>query len=326
MRLRTTSWVALAALVAACANTETSITVGVYSSLPFGTDAMIRGVCLVVESRGRPPQRVIVPAPTGVPPRWLFDFRIVPLDDDLSQPITVTVSGRTRVGCSLGTELARRSRVTRFIPGDAIRETFELADVDPETPPPDAGVDAALDVPAVRPDVPVVRPDGPDLCGGCPTGQACCNRACVVTRFDPTNCGACGMACGEGQFCVNGGCVCPAGQFLCDGRRCTDPRFDPDACGPGTCGGRCAEVANGRRACSDGRCVYTCNDGFEPLGGRCVRCGFAGDPACNRPMPCNAGLTNCGGACRDLATDRTNCGACDVTCAASRPCVGARCS
>lgn len=295
--------------VGGCATEATDIIVGVYSSLPFNADATVRGVCIDVESRGLPVQRVVASVPAGVPPRRLFDFRIIPRDDDLSQPVTVTVVARTRPGCSAGLEVARTSRAVRFIPGERVRETFVLGGDPP--PPTDAGPDVA------RPDVPVTP--------GCPAGQALCAGACTNTRIDPRNCGGCGMVCRDTMYCVNGACVCPAGQAVCDGMRCTDPRFDPDWCGPGTCGGRCPAVTNGTRLCQSGRCVYTCNDGFEPLGGMCVRCGFAGDPPCDRPMPCNVGLTACEGLCRDLQVDRAHCGTCALACPAGRNCVAGVC-
>ncbi len=312
MRPRRLAAALAAALSArACATDETDIVVGVYSALPFNNDAQMRGVCIEIESRGLAPQRVVAPVPAGVPPRWLFDFRIVPRDDDLSQPVTVTVVGRTRAGCSQGLELARRARAVRFIPGQRVRETFVLGGgADPVT---DGGVD-----------VPVTGPDAAGPCD-CPAGQACCGGACTSTRYDPRNCGGCGMVCGETTFCVNGACVCPAGQSLCDGRRCTDPRSDPDWCGPGTCGGPCQAVANGTRGCQNGQCVYTCNDDYVPVGGRCAHCGMVNEPLCNRATPCAPGLTPCGESCRNLAVDRNHCGACNAQCAPTQSCAGATC-
>jgi hypothetical protein len=309
--------IAMGAAVAlsACASNETDIMVGVYSALPFSSDALIRGVCVEVESRGLQLQRVVVPVVAGVPPRSLFDFRIIPRDEDLSQPINVTVVGRTRPGCSMGLEVARRSRQVRFIPAERVRETFVLGG-SPD-PTPDASVDGSVDVP-------IVRPDTPDP-GGCPAGLSNCGGTCTNTRYDPRNCGGCGMVCGDTTFCVNGACSCPAGQQICDGRRCTDPRSDPDWCGPGTCGGACQMVVNGNRGCQAGRCVYTCNPGFEPVGGRCVHCGLMGELPCDTPMPCASGLMPCGDGCRNLATDRNHCGACNAQCAPVQNCAGGTC-
>jgi len=277
---------ALAVTLAACATEDTDITVGVYSALPFNVDGAMRAVCIDVASRGLPTQRVLAQVQGGVPPRRLFDFRVTPRDEDLSQPVTVTVVARTRAGCTMGVEVARATRVIRFIPNERTRETLVLGEgTTAPPPPPDAGVDAPPGV-----DVPVTGP--------CPAGLLLCGGACTNTRYDPRHCGACGVTCSSSMFCMNGGCVCPSGQYLCDGMRCTDPRFDPDWCGMTTCGARCPPVANGTRLCNVGRCVYTCNGDYEPLGGVCVHCGLMGEPMCDRPMPCAGGLMVCDGYCR----------------------------
>ena len=278
---------ALAVCLSACATEDTDITVGVYSALPFNVDGAMRAVCIDVASRGLPTQRVLAQVQGGVPPRRLFDFRVTPRDEDLSQPVTVTVVARTRAGCTMGVEVARATRVIRFIPNERTRETLVLGEgtTTPPPPPPDAGVDAPPGV-----DVPVTGP--------CPAGLLLCGGACTNTRYDPRHCGACGVTCSSSMFCMNGGCVCPTGQYLCDGMRCTDPRFDPDWCGMTTCGARCPAVTNGTRLCNVGRCVYTCNADYEPLGGACVHCGLMGEPMCDRPMPCAGGLMVCDGYCR----------------------------
>ncbi len=313
MSRRVAALVALS--LAACATDETDIMVGVYSALPYNNDAQIRGVCIEVESRGLPLQRVVAPVTAGVPPRRLFDFRIVPRDEDLSQPVSVTVVGRTRTGCSQGVEIARRARQVRFIPGERVRETFVLGgSADPVI---DASVDASVDATI---DVIIPRDSG-----GCPSGQLSCGGACVDPRYDPRNCGGCGMLCADTLFCVNGACVCPPNQRICDGVRCTDPRSDPDWCGPGSCGGPCRVVENGTRGCQAGRCVYTCNDNFVPLGGRCTHCGLLNEPPCDAPTPCAAGLTLCGEACRNTANDRNHCGACNAQCAPVQSCAGSIC-
>jgi hypothetical protein len=40
---------------------------------------------------------------------------------------------------------------------------------------------------------------------------------------------------------------------------------------------------------------------------------------------CGAGLTNCGGICRDLLTDEDNCGGCGTRCSGGRACIGGTC-
>ncbi len=301
----------LAAMLSACATEETDIMVGVYSALPYNNDAQIRGVCLEVASRGLTAQRVFVPVSAGVPPRMLFEFRIVPRDEDLSQPIRVTTIGRTRTGCSAGVEVARRAREVHFIPGQRVRETFVLGgELDPVN-------DAGVDVPVAPVDV--ITPSG------CPAGLVNCGGMCTNPRYDPRNCGGCGMVCPTTTFCVNGACSCPPNQLLCGESRCTDPRTDPDWCGPGTCGRPCQAPPNGSRGCQDGRCVYTCNDGYVPVAGECRHCGLTNEPSCDSPTPCAAGLTLCDDTCRNVLIDRNHCGACNAQCAPVQNCFAATC-
>jgi hypothetical protein len=271
--------------VSACAIEQTDIMVSVYSALSFASDSAIRGVCLESTSRGMPTKRVLATALPGVPPRKLFDFRVVPLDENLSNPITLTVTARTVPTCSTGVVVARVSRVVRFVPGERVRESFVLeSDTPPPPTPPDAGVD-----------VPLPRPDVPDACG-CPAGLLCCGARCIDPRYDPRNCGACGQVCHESSVCNNGACLCPTGQMFCT-NRCTDLRNDPDHCDG--CNQRCLAPANGMRGCQNGDCIYTCNEGYVAAAGACTHCGLAGEPACNTRMPCAAGLTLCSGFCRN---------------------------
>jgi hypothetical protein len=50
-----------------------------------------------------------------------------------------------------------------------------------------------------------------------------CDGRCMDTDNDAANCGGCGIACGDGQACIDGSCVisCPFGQIACDGE-CRD--------------------------------------------------------------------------------------------------------
>ena len=56
----------------------------------------------------------------------------------------------------------------------------------------------------------------------------------------------------------------------------------------------------------------TCGAGQICSGGSCM-------------LSCASGLTNCSGSCRDLSTDRLNCGGCGVTCGAGTICTGGSC-
>jgi len=50
--------------------------------------------------------------------------------------------------------------------------------------------------------------------GSCAAGLTCCNRVCVDTTSDNSNCGRCGTVCAARTFCGE-----------CDPGRCSDPRF-----------------------------------------------------------------------------------------------------
>lgn len=67
-----------------------------------------------------------------------------------------------------------------------------------------------------------------------------------------------------------------------------------------------------------------------PSGIRCKRRCCPVEASCvgsgrNRACACPQGQTDCGGQCRDLATDAANCGACGSACATGGSCVGGQC-
>ncbi len=71
---------------------------------------------------------------------------------------------------------------------------------------------------------------------GCGAKDQCCGSTCFNLSKDPSNCGACGVACGGGETCDNGACRCgsllgkPGGGKAC----------------PGTCtGGNCVNCQVG---------------------------------------------------------------------------------
>jgi hypothetical protein len=113
---------------------------------------------------------------------------------------------------------------------------------------------------------------------------------CGDTQTDSDNCGACGTACGAGQACVAGACVCPAYQSFCGGA-CIPTSVDPNNCGA------CGVACTGAQACSAGACAAGC-------------------------LP---GLTVCSNACVDLQNDNANCGACGSACGAKKGCADGRC-
>lgn len=129
----------------------------------------------------------------------------------------------------------------------------------------------------------------------CSSDQALCDGRCTTVATDRANCGACGVACGAGESCSSGQCVCPDGRISCGGA-CVDLGSDPAHCGG--CGRSC-----------DGALVCT-----TPA---------AGSTSC--AASCSTGLADCGRACVDLESHPRNCGACGRTCGSNERCSGGRC-
>jgi hypothetical protein len=68
----------------------------------------------------------------------------------------------------------------------------------------------------------------------------------------------------------------------------------------------------------DGQEVFDGTDPLTPNGG-------GGAPPPPAPVGCDAGLTDCGGICVDLATSNANCGACGAACAEFVNCSSGQC-
>jgi len=128
--------------------------------------------------------------------------------------------------------------------------------------------------------------------GMCPGTLTDCSGTCVDTRYDPNNCGGCGIACTDGELCNEGTCSggCGLGTVACDGV-CVDTEVDPAHCGD--CGNACAAG----EVCAGGACMLSCPGGTE----------------------------NCGGSCVDLSSSRSHCGACDNGCPAGEACFDGSC-
>jgi hypothetical protein len=69
---------------------------------------------------------------------------------------------------------------------------------------------------------------------------------------------------------------------------------------------------NGGTEIVNGSCGHACPPGQVCAGGSCV-------------LSCQSGLTNCSDVCRDLQTDRSNCGNCSQTCLSGYICVAGSC-
>ncbi|MFK7986308.1 MAG: MXAN_6577-like cysteine-rich protein [Sandaracinaceae bacterium] len=166
-------------------------------------------------------------------------------------------------------------------------------------------------------------------------GTEVCDGRCVDVDVDPSNCGACGASCEDGEVCSAGACAdgCGAGTVECEGA-CADTDVDPSNCGG--CGMACAIGS----ACVDGACAIACSAGLTDCSGACVdtdldpsNCGACGmgcpdGEVCSAgacATSCGAGTELCDGACADTSLDRDHCGTCGEACAADEVCSGGLC-
>jgi hypothetical protein len=129
----------------------------------------------------------------------------------------------------------------------------------------------------------------------CPSGDTTCSGICENTSIDPSNCGTCGANClggpnVNGASCNAGVCkeACAQGFGDCDNNPANgcETNLQNNLSNCGACGSVCA-IANGTPQCSGGQCGAS---------------------------SCNAGFTNCGNSCSNLA-DTQNCGSCGNFCA-----------
>lgn len=123
----------------------------------------------------------------------------------------------------------------------------------------------------------------------CERDETCCIFGCADLLRDPDNCGACGRACGDGEVCAGGHCLCidtslccPSGNRRCasDSSGCCADHPDHACCSDGctfirgadrnNCGG-CGVTCPRGQPCIDGEC--RCADGFKycQSSQRCIR-------------------------------------------------------
>jgi hypothetical protein len=204
-------------------------------------------------------------------------------------------------------------------PADASSE-FGYFDAGFSDAPGDATIEATSDAPA---DTAIV--DAPSEASACPAGQMLCSAACVDTKIDPGNCGACGTKCTSGHVCSNGQCSlsCGGGTTQC-GSSCIDTNVDPNNCGS------CSHACPAGQLCSAGQCATQCGGGLTMCPGAgggtplCVdeqsdpvHCGTC-TTVCPTGSACSAGNctvacpgmeVNCNGLCIDPSKDDQYCGA-----------------
>lgn len=172
------------------------------------------------------------------------------------------------------------------------------------------------------------RDGGRDGGSVCPGTLTSCDGDCVDTRSSLNHCGACGRACVEGTFCLEGTCADSCPLTIC-GSECADTTSSPVHCGE--CDMACGDTG----FCRDSTCADTCPAPLVRCGAACVdtsldpnHCGGC-DAACPADQVCAAGAcglecptgtTNCAGSCVDTATNVSHCGSCGTLCPSDAVC------
>ena len=198
---------------------------------------------------------------------------------------------------------------------------------------------------------------------GCPTGQQCCDGACIDVTSNASSCGACGTVCAAPNAtpaCRMGACavgMCGEGYADCDGapsNGCeTDVRVSATSCGG--CGRECTGAPNATPACRMGTCGFTCAEGFGDCDGMAANgcetdlrttlghCGMCGNRCANPAngtaacvmgacgvATCNAGFGDCdrsatNGCEVSTSTSESHCGMCGNACPTGQVCNAGRC-
>jgi hypothetical protein len=152
-----------------------------------------------------------------------------------------------------------------------------------------------------------LTPDAASDVLACVGGTTACGATCADLRYDPANCGACGVSCGVGGVCVNATCgtVAPL-----DGGG--PPHADAGEADAGRDAGAEAGVDAGTDASTDAGAEAGTEAGLDaaPDG--------SADSGC-------AAESFCGGACVDTTSDSRNCGACGAACLVHQVCSASKC-
>jgi hypothetical protein len=137
--------------------------------------------------------------------------------------------------------------------------------------------------------------DTSDVVVSCAPSTTSCDGRCVDLAADPLHCGACGVRCGDQQYCDGSGkCACRPGLSLCGGA-CVDIATDPSNCGG------CGVACDSSDVCGAGSCKKSCAG--------LLKCAVGKSGSCINPA----------------GSDPTNCGACGKRCSTSEVCVAGTC-
>jgi cysteine-rich repeat protein len=149
--------------------------------------------------------------------------------------------------------------------------------------------------------------------GACATSDTCCpGIGCRDLQNDATSCGVCGNACGQGETCVAGRCVCGATSADVGTDACPEPAgvsgLEANVC----CGGTCRDVRTDGANC--GECGLSCGSRSSC---RDRGCACDAPAAGERYEDCNGDLRSVGNdGCEvnTLGSDVNRCGSCLTVC------------
>ena len=185
----------------------------------------------------------------------------------------------------------------------------------------------------------IVVDSGIAACDGRCAVNSCCKDVCVDIQHDVLNCGECGHACGEDEFCRSGQCIENEQGDTCEPTTCAaqgvhcgliDDRcgnslecgtcaalevcvqgacIDPTACEPTTCAAQGIACGNIDDGCGNPLTCGTCADSEVCVRGACI------DPTQCTPDTCKSLGMACG-TLDDGCGGTLECGACtgDLVC------------
>lgn len=138
-----------------------------------------------------------------------------------------------------------------------------------------------------------------DNAADCAGDLTACDAECVDVSTSASHCGACGVACADGESCAEGECVSSA----------------PECDAPSSlCGDACVDVSTSSEHC--GECDNACAEGQSCVEGECTP----------ETEACGDSERDCSGECVDVDTSTEHCGGCDVACATDEVCSAGVCA